>query len=294
MRRRTIALAAAAGALTLALTVAVGAVAGTASNSQTFTDATGEDPAAPDVTTIVTSNDDAGLITFQVNVSNRPALTPDMLFLIFVDSVPGTGDADTFGADYALQLLPEGVGLFKWNGSDYLFADSQAGVAYTYTPAGPVLRVGASALGAPKSINFIVIAASGITFGADGQSNFDNVRVDVAPGFGTFTYEVKTTLVLTAVQVTTSPKPARAGKAFSAAMAVTRNDTGSLVTAGTVTCTARIGSTTLQAKARRVANGIAACSWTLPKTAKGTTVRGTITFTVDGTQLTRPFAAKIG
>ena len=41
-------------------------------NSQTFTDSTGEDPNAPDITTIVVSNDDAGLITFKINISNRP------------------------------------------------------------------------------------------------------------------------------------------------------------------------------------------------------------------------------
>ena len=47
-------------------------------NSQTFTDSTGEDPNAPDITTIALSNDDAGLVTFKINISNRPALTADM------------------------------------------------------------------------------------------------------------------------------------------------------------------------------------------------------------------------
>jgi hypothetical protein len=71
------------------------AVPAGASNSQTFADSTGENPAAPDVTSIVLSNDDAGLITFQINVSNRPALTPDMLFWVFLDTDDNSATGDT-------------------------------------------------------------------------------------------------------------------------------------------------------------------------------------------------------
>ena len=54
-------------------------------NTTTYPDSTGEDAAAPDITSVVVSNDDAGLITFQVTVSNRPTLTQDMEFLILLD-----------------------------------------------------------------------------------------------------------------------------------------------------------------------------------------------------------------
>ena len=77
---------------------------------------------------MVVSNDDAGLITFQINVSNRPALTPDMFFLIFVDSdqKATTGDQQSNGADYAIELDPGNVSLFQWNGATYASAASQA------------------------------------------------------------------------------------------------------------------------------------------------------------------------
>jgi len=64
-------------ALVVGVPVALGGSSHTAANSQTFPDSIGEDASAPDITSIVVSNDDAGLITFQINVSNRPALTPD-------------------------------------------------------------------------------------------------------------------------------------------------------------------------------------------------------------------------
>ncbi len=41
---------------------------------------------APDITSVVVSNDDAGMITFKVNISNRPTLTPDMSVLLFLDT----------------------------------------------------------------------------------------------------------------------------------------------------------------------------------------------------------------
>jgi len=205
VRRRTIVLAAALIALVLMPTLAFGGLAGTASNAQTYPDTTGEDAAAPDITSIAVSNDDAGAMSFQINVSNRPALTPDMLFLIFIDSIPGAGDGQSFGADYVLQLIPAGVALFKWSGSDYPFEPSSA--SYAYSTGGPTMRVGAIDLGKPKSINFFVLAISGITFDANGEPVFTKIRRDFAPNFGTYNYEVKTTLVLSVVNVTTSPRP---------------------------------------------------------------------------------------
>lgn len=291
MRRRTIVLAAALVAIVLTPTLAFGGLAGTASNAQTYPDTTGEDAAAPDITSVATSNDDAGALAFQINVSNRPALTPDMLFLIFIDSIPGAGDGQSLGADYVLQLIPAGTALFKWNGSDYPFEPSSA--SYTYSAGGPTMRVSTADLGKPKSINFFVLAVSGITEDANGDPVFTGAHRDFAPDFGTHAYEVKTTLVLSVVDVTTSPRPARAGKAFSAALAVTRNDTAGPVLEGTVTCTAKLGGAAVPVRARRISNGVAACSWSLPKTAKGKTIRGTITLTVDGVKVTRPFSARI-
>ena len=238
MRRRTIVLAPALTALVGTPTLAFGGLAGTASNAQTYSDATGEDAAAPDITSIAVSNDDAGAMSFQINVSNRPALTLDMLFAILIDSIPGAGDGQTLGADYLLQLIPEGIALFKWNGSDYLFESSSA--SYTYSTGGPTMRVGAIDLGKPKSINFFVLAISGITFDANGEPVFTNIRRDFAPNFGTYNYEVKTTLVLSVVNVTTSPRPARAGKAFSAALAATLSETGAPVKQGQIRCSAAI------------------------------------------------------
>ena len=66
--------------------MALGGAARTTANSATFADSSGEDANAPDITSIAVSNDDAGMITFKINISNRPALTPDMTVLLFLDT----------------------------------------------------------------------------------------------------------------------------------------------------------------------------------------------------------------
>jgi hypothetical protein len=291
MRTRIAALVTLVAALVVAPAIALG---GAAANSQTFPDTTGEDPAGPDVSSVVVSNDDAGLVTFQVNVTNRPTLTGDMLYQLYIDTQPGVGDTESFGADYVLQLLPSGVALFKWDGTNYPIAPSQTGVGYVYASGGPTLRVSATALGKPATFGFVVVAVSGVGEDASGNPDYSNAHGDLAPNFGIYTgYQVRTTLALRVVRATTSPKPARAGGPFSAALAVTRNDTGGPVSSGTVVCTARVGSVSVPARSRRVANGVAACTWTLPRNAGGKVIRGTITVTVEGTRVTRSFSARI-
>ena len=91
--RSKILLIAALGALLVALpSVALGGAARTTANSATFADSSGEDANAPDITSVAVSNDDAGMITFKINISNRPALTPDMTVLLFLDTDQNADD----------------------------------------------------------------------------------------------------------------------------------------------------------------------------------------------------------
>ena len=177
----------------------------------------GEDAAAPDITTVIVSNDDAGTISFQINIADRPALTPDMLIDILVDSDnnPATGEPNS-GADYAIELVAGAVDLFRWNGSDFVSGAPQSSLIFSYTPAGPVIRVSALELGKTKAFAFSIDAASGIAVDARGNPDFTNVHDDLAPdrGHGAYAYQVMTKLILKVVAFTTSPTPARASKPF--------------------------------------------------------------------------------
>ncbi len=297
MRRRTSTLALVAIALVALPAIALGSSARTTTNSQSYQDSTGEDPAAPDITSIGVTNDDTGAITFQVNISNRPALTPDMLFLVFLDTDKNaaTGDPQSFGSDYAIQLDSSGVNLFQWNGTSFVGASSQSSLIYSYATTGATIRVNARDLGRSKGFAFALLAASGIVTDASGNTDFTNEHDDFAPdaGHGTFAYDVIAKLTLTVSAFTTSPTPAKAGKAFSAGLAVTESDTNAGVDQGTITCAARIAGKTVPVKAKRIVNGVAVCVWSIPKTARGKTIRGSIALALQGKQTSRTFAAKI-
>lgn len=204
MHRRGTALLAVLLATAAGAFAAAGATAGPSTqaaplvNSVTYSDSTGEDPAAPDITTVVVSNNDAADLTVQANISNRPGLTPDMFLLLFVDSDnnESTGDPDSLGADYLIQLVPGSVSMFRWNGSGYTSDRvSQTTLTYSYSN-GATIRVNASELGGTTAFRFALLAASGVVFDpATGEPSFDNIKVDVAPdpGHGFFAYEVKIT-----------------------------------------------------------------------------------------------------
>jgi len=91
---------------------------------------------------------------------------------------------------------------------------------------------------------------------------------------------------------TTGPKPAKAGKRFVASLAANESDTNGPVEGGTVACSATVGGRHLSATAHRVANGVASCSWSLPRGATGT-LRGTVSLTVQGATVIRAFAVKV-
>jgi hypothetical protein len=267
-----------------------------AANSTTFNDSIAEDVDAPDISTVVISNDDAGSVTIQINISNRPALTPDMIVVIFLDTDQNsaTGDPQLLGADYVIELDPGSVGLFQWSGTDYVSAASQTSLTYVYAN-GATIHVSASDLGKTKGFKFGVVAISGITTDATGNPDFTNIHRDAAPdpGHGFFSYSVLTKLILNVTAFTTSPKPAKAGRPFSVSLAANENDTAGPVQTGTVACAATIALKRIIAVSHVVANGVASCVWRIPKTAKGKTIRGTITLKVQGVQVTRPFSARI-
>ena len=84
--------------------------------------------------------------------------------------------------------------------------------------------------------------------------------------------------------------PAKAGKAFTVAMTVTRSDGKPF--AGRVTCKAKAGATTLKAAGRVVA-GTARCTMRLPATAKRKRLTGSIIATAGTASVAKSFTFAI-
>jgi hypothetical protein len=294
----------AVGACLVVLPTAAAAPAGTervAANSVTFQDSTGEDPAAPDITSIVVSNDDAGIVSFRVNVPNRPALGQDMLFEIWVDTDnnPATGDPDLGGADYVMQLVRGEISLYKWDGTDYTrrFGDPSAVTMNFSYQAGLTARISAAELGNTKAFKFFVVAVSGLVVDpVTGDLDGANSKSDVAPGggVGLYPYAVniaRPTLVVRGV--TTTPRAPKAGQTFTMRMTAARSDTGAVLQNGRVTCVGRAGTARLRAQLARVQGGAVVCTWLIPKNAKGKTFRGSVTVVFEGLRASRSLSRRI-
>ncbi len=284
-----------------ALPQGAAAPAAPAKNSQTYEDSTGETPGAPDITRIVVSNTDAGMITFRINVPNRPQLGQDMLLDLFVDTDfnVATGSPDIPGVDYVIELARGEVNLYKWDGSNFTrrFGDPPAvSLRYTYS-GGFTVSISAAELGNTKRFRFYIEVIGGIVVDpVTGDLDFTNALGDAAPGGGAgfFPYTVilaKPTLLVR--KVATTPKAPTAGKRFTMTATVARSDTGAVLRSGRVTCVGRAGTQALKAQVARVVNGAVTCTWLIPKKAKGKPFRGSAAVVFEGLRATRSFSARI-
>ena len=294
-------LAAALSAL-FALTPTGGA--SSAANRVTFEDSTGEDPQGPDITTVTLSNDDRGILTWVINVPNRPTLTGDMAFdiLIDADSNTATGDPQLFGADYDLIVIgpisgPAEAALFRWNGTDFTAQGvPQTSLIFGHSNGAMTIRLNASELGNTRRLRFIVLALTGLVLTPDGQLDAENARFDLAPdaGHGLYSFDVRITpprLVVRSFGV--RPPTPRAGRPLSAFVTFARSD-GAPPAAPSVTCRATLGGRALRASGSSVAGARATCRWALPATARGQTIRGTVTVRSGGLRASRSFARRVG
>ena len=272
------------------------APAAAAANSTTFNDSVGEDPAAPDITTIVASNDDAATISIKINIPNRPQYAADIAVVMFLDSDANqaTGDPESLGADYIIQLIQGEILLFKWDGSDFTISSTQASLSYAWA-GGPTIRINASELSNTRKLLFDVTAVSGLVFDSQtGAIDCTNCKRDFAPTIGFYQYDVKITPPTLVVR-SLKPIPARpaAGRPFTLRLVAARSDTGAVVQNGRVTCVGRAGNVRLKAKVQRVQGGAATCTWNIPAGAKGKTFRGVVTISFEGLKATQSYTGKV-
>jgi hypothetical protein len=295
-----VAIAVALVALPAAASGALSAPGAAAANSQTYQDSTGEDAAAPDITTITVSNTDAGLISFRVNVPNRPTLDQGTIFELWIDSdnTTGTGSPELAGVDYVMQLVLGEINLYRWDGSDFTrrFGDPSAvSLSFSYQ-AGVTVRITAAELGNTRAFRFFTDITTGCTVDAVTQDlDCESALTDVAPGGGAGLYLYTVTLAkptLVVKRVTTGK--AKAGKSFTVRMVATRSDTGATVQNGRVTCVGRAGNVRLKAKVARVIAGAATCTWQLPAGSKGKQFRGSVAVTFEGLRVAESVATRIG
>lgn len=270
-----------------------------AANSVTFADSTGERAGAPDITSVVVSNNNAGLITIKINIPNRPTLTEDMLIGVDIDTDnnASTGDPDTAGADYSIQLFRSSVDLFRWDGRTFSRTANdppQTSLVFSYA-AGPSIKVSAAELGNTTRLALGALAVSGIVIDPNGDPDFTKATADLAPdpGHGLWRYQVKTAALRLVARKFTAGRP-RAGGLYTVRLVAARNDTGAVLGSGQVSCKASVAGKALTARTHRIVNKEARCTWLIPSTARGQTLRGSIAVAFEGKKVTKSFVKTVG
>lgn len=290
-----------------ALPSGTSAPASVSANSTTYQDSTGENPAAPDITTLTASNDDAGVISVRVNIPNRPQLGQDMLLLIWFDSDSNvqtgapSGSDDPPGTDYVMEILRGEIQLFRWDGTTFTrrFGDPSA-VTLSFAYAnGITVRIAQSELGNTKAFRFYVFVVSGLVVDptTGGVScGAPPCPADDAPGGGAglYPYQVKIGKASLVVRrLTRTPSAPAAGRPFTLRMVTARSDTGAVLQNGRVTCVGRAGTARLRAQVARVQGGAVVCTWLIPANAKGRTFNGSVAVVFEGLRASKSYSARI-
>jgi hypothetical protein len=175
-------------------------------SSGNYTDASGDNGSAGDITGVTIAADKAsGQILFRIagtNVSTSP--TVPTFLLIDSDANPLTGEIGSVGADYIFAVDDKTYWFGHWNGSDW--ADTpDITVRVTGGGAGLLISVNRSELGNANAFNFWV-------------RSYDSVgkKWDNAPDDGAFNYSIALNGPdIRSIDLQTSPATGpRAGKKF--------------------------------------------------------------------------------
>ena len=158
-----------------------------ASNSSPYVDAAGDAPlAAPDLTAVQVSNDDAGNVLFRISIPNRAALAYTDLVSLLVDADGRTGTGcgrGTFGAEYALDVLAGRYVFGRCLRGNWDFTKRPASFNGAFAGSTLTLRANRRDLGGASRFDFRIGAAAAT--GADPAYDF-------APDIGrpAWSYEV--------------------------------------------------------------------------------------------------------
>jgi hypothetical protein len=192
------------GVALLACLLALAPLAG-ASNDTLYVDATADAPAAaPDLTTVQVTNDDAGKIVFRISIPNRAALADTDLVALLVDAdgKAGTGCArGVFGAEYALDVLANQYVFGRCTRGEWDFTKRPASFGGSFAGSTLTLKVNRSDLGNSTRFSFRVGAAE--TTGTDPGYDF-------APDVGAIPWSYQ---VIVPQQAVKKPPPKRTTKA---------------------------------------------------------------------------------
>jgi hypothetical protein len=275
-----------AGAIGVAaLLVVVGLVAAApAGATGKYTDKSGDNGSAPDVTGVTVSSDTtSGQVLFQISGVNLSSSDDYPTFLdIDSDANPLTGDIMDNGADYEFGIGGQTYGFWHYNGSDWVDT-SYSTVRIFGNHSQLTVSVNKSEIGNTSDFNFSVASA-----------DWQNKVFDSAPDSGMFNYSLDDAgPKIESMTLTTTPTAGpKAGKKFVVTpTGLTLPPSGggqATPTPESYTCQA-----TLNGRALKGA-GIGGCTFKIAKKkTKGKTLKVTVTVQYEGISKAFPYTFKV-
>ena len=257
-------------------------------NSATYNDPIGDSQTAPDIGTVVVSNDDAGMLSFAITLANRKAALGgtdwvDVEFDTDIDAETGT----TYGGTEYIIAFFSGetrLGRFDEDEDEWVAAPMKT-VTAAWAGSTLTMKVSTSDIGSPTQFRFALWADANM---ADLDAPHDEAPDEDTPSW---VYQVKLPAPTLAVKsLDCTPEPARAGKLMTgkAVVAVTRAGMAEvLAPTAKVTWRATFGNLKLRPLSTTRAGGTLRSTWKLPTTVKAKVVRITLTITSDGMTVTK-------
>jgi hypothetical protein len=218
---------------------------------------------APDFCADERVTNDTQVITIGMHFHNRAALKAGDSISIMLDTDlnQDTGEIGS-GAEYEIALDSAGAQLKRWDGTAFVSTSATPLPMYWVRDYGPMLTLRRKLIGNPTGFNFVLVSSNG-------QSS------DRAPNAGFWSYSLTPFALL---MKSPSLGRARAGRPFSAAAVVMRSDFNIPLTQGSIRCAAKLAGRPLAGKGR-FANKRVACTWILPRRARGRRLSGSISVT---------------
>jgi hypothetical protein len=252
-------------------------------NPVEVTDPSGDSNGAPDITGVTVANDLSGMILFVVEVANRSGFARDDDVLIYVDTdrsaATGFPERAGGGVDYLLRIdaTTSQVTLGRWNGSG--FEPAPGTTLQGAWANGYIAGINRAELGGTNGFAFFVRTRQ--------QGSAGN-RFDFAPTDAYFPYTL-TPPHIDAIRPRFSALAPRAGSTFKVNSIQLVFETAETAVATAFTCRATLAGKRLRGTGR------GACTFRLPKTAKGKRFVITITATATGgkAETFRPYAFRV-
>jgi hypothetical protein len=254
-----------AAVLLAALVLAPGASPGT------YADKSGDSGSAGDITGVDVAADKAsGQLIFRIAGSNL-STSPNDLTILFIDSDanPATGQANLVGTDYVFAVNDSSYDFEHWDGSDWV-ATPYNTVHITGGGSGLMISVNRSELGNTSTLNFWARSL-----------NMVDRKSDDAPDDGSYNYSIdENGPDIQSLDLKTAPATGPVhGKKFVVTPAGLKLPAGGPIDEqppDSYSCTAKVGQRALRG------TGTGACTFAVPKKARGKQLRLTVTVNYEG------------